>query len=218
MSEDVTTLGSLLAPEGDATKRLLLAAGKSDGFAVMTREVLQSVLPDVAPEVEARLREVLNVPIPDLLAGAWGRYVDLLKFRDPERYPPEKVSVVGLAAHTVRSRHRPAVEIEVAGVLPTPVTLRLEFDVELSATIDGAKIAIQGGRIRKVLGGTADLTGTLFCAGEQIVSRERTVKLPGEVSLGAGVPIAPAIALGHDVPIAAPPAPATAAAEGQAPA
>lgn len=219
MSEEVTTLGSLLAPEGDATKRLLLAAGKSEGVAEVTRQALSSVLPDLAPEVGARLREVLNVPVPDLLAGAWGRYVDLLKFRDAERYPPEKVSVVGLAAHTVRSRHRPCVEIEVAGVLPTPVMLRLEFEVELSAKIEGAKVAIQGGKIRKVLGGTADMVGTLFCAGEEIVTQKRKMNIPGEVSLGAGVPIAPAISLGQDVPIAAAPNPAVAAtAEGEAPA
>lgn len=218
MSEEVTTLGSLLAPEGDATKRLLVAAGKSEGVAEVTRQALSSVLPDLAPEVTSRMREVLDVPVPELLAGAWGRYVDLLKFRDAERYPPEKVSVVGLAAHTVRSRHRPCIEIEVSGVLPAPVTLRLELEVELSAKIDGAKIAIQGGKIRKLLGGVADLTGTLICAGEEITTARRKMNIPGEVSLGAGVPIAPAIALGQDVPIAAPPPkPAPVAAEGETP-
>ena len=210
MSESETTLGTLLAPDGDATRRLLEHAGVDGAFGALAREAVESFLPDVARELAARVREVLEVPVPEVLASAWGRSVELLKYRDPERYPPEKVSIVPLATHTVTSRHRPRVEVEVNGVLPTPVTLRLELEVELTAEVEGAKIAIQAGKIRKLFAGTVHLEGTLSFEGEEITSAERDVSIPGEIRLGDGIAIAPTIALG-DVPIAAAP-PAEAAA------
>jgi hypothetical protein len=206
MSENVTTLGSLLVPEDAAPRKLLEAAGADDAFAGVAKQAVESFLPDLGPQLMARLREVLDVPVPDVLAGAWGRSVDLLKYRDPERYPAEKVSLVPLAPHTVNSRHRPTMEVEVSGVLPTPVTLRLALDVELTAKVEGAKIAIQGGKIRKLMGGTLHLTGTLFAGDHEIGSGERTVRIPGEVRLGEGIPIVPAIPIPAGMPFAGKPA------------
>jgi len=207
MSEQVTTLGSLLVPEDAAPREVLEAVGADQAFAGVAKQAVESFLPELGAELMARIREVLDVPVPDVVAGAWGRSVDLLKYRDAERYPPERVSVVPLAPHTVSSRHKPSVEVEVSGVLPTPVKLRLALDVELTAKVEGAKITIQAGRIRKLMGGTMHLTGTLFAGDHQIGSGKRTVRIPGEVSLGEGIAIAPAIPLGTATPIAGKPAP-----------
>jgi hypothetical protein len=190
---------------------VLEAVGADEAFAGVAKQAVESFLPDLGAELIARIRDVLNVPVPGVVAAAWSRSVDLLKYRDPERYPPEKVSVVPLATHTVKSRHKPAVEVEVSGVLPTPVKLRLALDVELTAKVEGAKIAIQAGKIRKLMGGTLHLTGTLFAGDHQIGSGTRTIQIPGELSLGEGIAIAPAISLGEGVPIAGKPEAAPAA-------
>jgi hypothetical protein len=201
MSETVATLGSALALDRAETERLIGAGARGSGFAGIAQDVLASLLPDIWSEVAARVRLVIDVPIPGILGAGWSRYVDLLKFCDAERYPPDRVSLVPLAAHTVRSRHRPHVEIEVSGVVPVPVTLRLGFQVDVAADVQGAKLAIQGGRIVKLLGGTVGLKAALSCEGERIVERESALTLPGEHSFGEGIPIAPAIPL-RDVVIA----------------
>jgi hypothetical protein len=206
------TLGSLLAPDRSAAAQILKESGADQAFAGLAREVVERLLPYVRPELVERIRAVLDVPVSDILAGAWGRSLELLQYRDPERYPPEKVSIVPLAEHTVDSRHQPVVEVEVSGVAPAPITLRLKLDVRLKAKVKGVKIVIQGGKIRKLLAGTVDAEGTLFVREHEITSARRAFALPGEIVLRDGIAIAPAIALGEGVGVAGVPASTEAAA------
>ena len=73
MSEQVTTLGSLLVPEDAAPRKLLEAAGADDAFAGVAKQAVESFLPDLGPQLMARLREVLDVPVPDVLAETMPR-------------------------------------------------------------------------------------------------------------------------------------------------
>lgn len=192
MSENTTTLGNALALDRADTEALVKAAGAKQALGELPAQILASLLESAWREIAERLDEALDLPVPNLLAGAWGRYTDLWKYCDPEAYPPQKVSVVSLAKHTVRSVHRPAVEVEVSGAA-VPVKLRIELQVDLAAEVEGAKLSIQAGKIRKLLCGTIDFSAKLSYDGQEIKKAKRALTLPGTLSFGEGIPILPVV-------------------------
>ena len=196
------TVGSALALNREETERLIEAAVHPDENAGVTRQALNGVLASVWSEVAARIGEALDVPLPDVLAGGWSRAHELMQYRDPERYPRDTVSTVPLADHRVVSTHQPRVELQVRGITPAPITLRLEVQVDLEAAVDGAVLAIRAGRIEKLLAGEVDLSARMSVRGVVIAQRKAGFKLPGAFSFGEGIPIAPAIPLGTSIPIA----------------
>lgn len=205
MSETVPTVGSALALDRAAAERLIDAAAPEEAGG-LSRQAVAAVLRDVWSEVAGRVAEALDVPLPDVLAGAWSRAHELAQYRDPERYPPDQVNTVPLAAHTVVSSHRPHVELEIRGLGAAAIHLRLELEVELSARVNGARLAIRAGRIERLLAGTVDLVARLGCRGVAVAERDLSFTLPGAVSFGQGIPLSPAIPLGSEIPIAAAPA------------
>ncbi|HEU0052616.1 MAG TPA: hypothetical protein VFQ39_05540 [Longimicrobium sp.] len=203
MSDAVPTVGGALALDREETKRLIDAAAHAEeGSGGLGREALNGALAGVWSEVAARVAEALDVPIPEVLAGGWSRAHELLRYRDPERYPREVVSTVPLATHTVVSSHQPRVELEVRGITPAPLTLRLEFQVDLEATVEGAALAIRAGRIEKLVAGTIGVAARLSVRGVAIAQRTGEFTLPGAFAFAEGIPIAPAIPLGTAIPIA----------------
>jgi hypothetical protein len=198
MSEKTTTLGSALALDRADAETLVKAAGAKQALGEVPAQILASLLEGAWREIAERVDEALDLPVPDLLAGAWARYTDLWKYCDPDAYPPGKVSVVSLAKHTVRSVHRPAVEVEVSGAA-VPVRLRIELQVDLTAGVEGARLSIQAGKIRKLICGTVDFTATLSYDEQEIKKVKHTLTLPGTVSFGEGIPILPVVRVDQGV-------------------
>jgi hypothetical protein len=203
MSSAVPTVGSALALDREATERLIDAAAPEEAGG-LTRQALKGALAGVWSEVADRVCEALDVSIPDVLAGGWSRAHELMRYRDPERYPRDAVSTVPLASHSVVSSHQPRVELEVRGITPAPLRLRLRLQADIEAAVDGAQLAVRAGRIERLLCGTIGIAATLSCGGVVIVRRKTDFKLPGAFSFGEGIPIAPAIPLGAGIPIAGP--------------
>ncbi|HYJ78111.1 MAG TPA: hypothetical protein VEW03_00715 [Longimicrobiaceae bacterium] len=202
MSETMGSVADLLQVDGAAGDRLLSAAG--DGAAVQALpEPVREAVGGIGEQVAEGLREALGAPFADILGGAWSRYADLWKFCDRKAYPPDKVSVVTLAEHTITSTHQPYVDIELSAILPMPVRLRLDFQADVEAKIQGARLAIRDGKIRKLHAATVVFSGSLHCEGKQVLSREATLKIEKGISFGDGIPIRPGLELGEKVPIAA---------------
>lgn len=195
MSDSADTLGFAFAMDDADAARMAAQIGSSPVLATMGRALGEGVPPGfwatAAAQVGERVQELLQTPLSSVLAQAWSRYTPLLKFCDPHAYPPDRTSVVTLAEHTVKSVHRPRIEVAVSGAPAASIELEIRIAVEL----DGATVAIRGGRIRELRPGKTIFTGTLSLGEKEIVSRAGVVNLPGRISFGEGIPISPAVPL-----------------------
>lgn len=185
---DTTTLGGVLALDGPAAEKLVDASGVREALGEVPARLVKPLLGKLWPLVAARVNSVLDVPIPRLLASGWSRYTELWKYTDPETYPPGRVTVLALAPHTIRSVHRPHVQVEIAGAVP--VRLRLDFEVDLTADVKDAALMIEGGRVREILGGEASYRVTLGCRGQRIRAVEESFTIP-TLTFPEGIAIVP---------------------------
>ena len=156
---------------------------------------LQQSLPDGLPggywpavmtQVGAKVREALDVPLESILTGAWQRYKQFEKYRDPERYPPEVTSVVPLADHTISSTLEPYVEVFADDVSVG----RIALNVELNIALEGATLSIRDGKFRSLGLARGNVGGKLSCGDIVLLDlSSRKYELPGTISFGEGIPI-----------------------------
>jgi hypothetical protein len=141
---------------------------------------------DLYSEVTKKFDELLDISLVDIMAGAWKKGREILKYADGKKYPPEATYLVHLAEHTISSEHRPYVEIMVN---EKPVG-RVEFKIKISLTLDNFILKIQDGYIRAIQTGTCKGKGTITCWELPILERETaSFPLPGNIDLGRGIPI-----------------------------
>ena len=180
------TLGDLfpLSP-GDLSQRLSTAIGSGPGEAKpWTAPVRQMVV----EEVTRRFGELLDIRLTDIMAGAWCKYASLLRYADPQQYPPAESVVVPLVDHDIDSKHSPAIEVVINNV---PVW-KLTFSVDLVLNMKGAILRIQDARIREIRPGEVNAKGAITFGPVVIAERTSdTLTLPGSINLGEGIPIRP---------------------------
>jgi len=103
------------------------------------------------------VQEALDVPVTDLLVGAWERARDLRAALETTRQSPAATVMVPLLAHAISSEHRPYVDVVVEGV---PLA-RLVFPVKVEFRLDGVIVRVHQGRIAEILAGTVKVKGTV---------------------------------------------------------
>ncbi len=133
-----------------------------------------------------RAEQLLDVPLLDVMRWAWNKSRDLKAYRDRTKYPPDRTFGALLAEHKITSVHKPYVELRVGDQLVG----RVGFSVEIGIVLKGAKLEIQGGRIKKIHTGECRATGSFSCEGFVLAKREfARLDLPGTIDLGEGVEI-----------------------------
>jgi len=103
------------------------------------------------------VQEALDVPVTDLLIGAWTRARDLRAALATTRQSPGATVLVPLLAHTILSEHRPYVDVVVEGV---PLA-RLVFPVKAEFRLEGVVVRVHQGRIAEIMAGTVKVKGTV---------------------------------------------------------
>jgi hypothetical protein len=114
--------------------------------------------------------KAVNVNVANVLANAWKVHRKLKKFTDPAVYPPGQASVVPLLTHDITGSLTPYIEISIDGQPQG----KIEFELSLEVSVQGGVLVIQDGRIMRMEGGTAKVTGTLKCA--DVVVAERATR------------------------------------------
>lgn len=138
--------------------------------------------------VDDNVKQMLDVPIGNLIVGAWATARTLAKYSDDRQHPPEEIVLLPLKEHTIKSAHKPSIDVVVNDQSIEAVT----FDLDLALTLQGAMLKIQAGRIRELHVGQCAGRGTLKCGATVLVERKtRTVRLPGVLTFPNGVPIRP---------------------------
>jgi hypothetical protein len=132
------------------------------------------------------LQRLVDIPLADVLVGGWKTHRQFKRYTDRSQFPPDKISVVPLSTHHIKSTHEPYIELSVNGA---PAG-RIPFQLELDVTVEAATLVIQDGKFKRLEPGRARLTGTLKCAGEVISQRtSRDYAWTDGISFGEGIPI-----------------------------
>jgi hypothetical protein len=103
------------------------------------------------------VQEALDVPVTNLIIGAWERARDLRAALETTRQSPTATVLVPLLAHAISSEHRPYVDVVVEGV---PLA-RLVFPVKVEFRLEGVIVRVHQGRIAEILAGTVKVKGTV---------------------------------------------------------
>lgn len=173
------TLAKWLLEDGDLQADVFDEARKALEGGEVDPAVVGDTLLELAPEL-------LDISIPEILVRAWSRLVSLREYADPEKHPPDEVSLVPLVEHTVRSAHHPKVEVRLGESLVHTVV----FDTVVELAIEGATVEVQAGAIRAIRTGTVQGTGTVSVAGQPLVRKETSeIELAGERRFDPPVPI-----------------------------
>ncbi len=176
--------------DGDALNGASLISLEND-----IKEHLPGLSPKaIQEEMSAKLGEVLDVGLGDVMAAAWEKATVLLEYADPAKHPPEETILLPLAKHSIKSAHAPHVDLKIKDILIGSLRLKVQLLLEL----EGVVLKVQGGRIRAVQAGSCQASGSLACHVETKVANKELLnlkkqtpelRLAGAIDLGEGIAI-----------------------------
>jgi len=152
----------------------------------LMKEGSRVTLPAAMDGVLKGAQALMNIKLEDILVPAWNKYLPLRKYRDKKKYPPDKTVLVPLVEHTVKSEHRPYIEVLIND---KPVG-RINFSIIIALVLKGLILVVRDGRIREIKTGECSAKGKVTCEEILIIEKtSETVPLPGTINLGEGIPI-----------------------------
>jgi len=186
MSDEALNLKQLFRVSTDQAGQIL---GKTETYQAI-KETVEKVpglkWPIFTKQIHDRLEDALDMDLFEILLSGWKKYRNLQQYRDRTKYPPNQTSLVPLGKHTIKSVHKPTVDVMADEVLLG----RVAFDVALSLEIEGLILAIRDARIREVAAGRCRGEARLGCAGVELLKKEiATFDLPGKIELKEGIEI-----------------------------
>ncbi len=153
----------------------VLRAGTSPGFWISAAQTTIDLM-----------KHLVDVPLADVLVGGWKTHQRFAKYTDRTQFPPDRISLVPLWTHRIKSVHEPYIELFLDG----STAGRIPFQLELEVTVEAGTLVIQDARFKRIEAGRARMAGTLKCAGQVISQRtSRDFAWTEPVSFGDGVPI-----------------------------
>ncbi|HQR12426.1 MAG TPA: hypothetical protein PLW68_13960 [Casimicrobiaceae bacterium] len=132
------------------------------------------------------LNKVLDTDIYELLAHAWATVQSVREGATKSRSKPGEPIVVKLGTHDVTHTCQPVLTFHVADVaLP-----ELKLSIELVARFESVALSIVDAKIRALAPGEVSAIARLKYKGVKLKEQPTPPwKLPGEISLGAGIAI-----------------------------
>lgn len=191
MNNSVITMDEFFGLKGKGlTKAQFSAIEKSEKIdkvrEKLTRAVATISWSDIYRQVIERIEDILNVDMVDIMTMAWSKSETLIKYLDKEKYSPDEIILVPLAEHTIKSTHRPYIEL----LLNDKSVGRLDFDITIYITLKGMILKIQGGKIREIMAGSCQGKGEIKCEGLLIAEKKpKSIRLPYSINVDHGVSI-----------------------------
>lgn len=139
-------------------------------------DILGAVQKDLKDSTDKMLK---MTPLQILIEG-WKKYAEVKKALEDSKKKPAEPILKPLVKHTVKSEHRPYIELYLDEL---PVK-KYEFLVKASLEVESATLKIQNGQVIQILGGTC-LGKFELKYGDQTLTEMKTAKftLPGSVRL-----------------------------------
>lgn len=152
----------------------------------ITKKVGTIHWPFVLREAMKTTDKLLEIKIADVMISAWKQKGILNRLADSQKHAPEEVVMIPLLKHTIKSVHKPHIEVLVNG---EPVG-KINFTVDLALTLEGITLKVKGGRIMEILTGSCIGKGTIKCEDVVILeTKTKSFRLPGSIPLDAGTDI-----------------------------
>jgi hypothetical protein len=164
-----------------------------DELAGKVRSAATSVVPKgalalIRRQVSDAALEVLDIPLSDVLTGAWSRYTELMQAVQLTRVDPGRREDVLLAEHTITSEHHPKVDVLVDDTLVASIRLQ----VELVCTVRALTVAVERGAIVEVGSGNAHIELSVGTDEVALWRREHEFDVTAVVKLReGGIPLLP---------------------------
>lgn len=184
MNDQQTTLETFFeftqapAPDSEESERLeagLLAARIEEAIKKSNKNFS---VPIATGALLGAIAVLLNIPLQDIIVRAWNEGKLFEKYLDPEKYDPDESISIVLKNHDVTSSHAPKIDVELNGAKIDSI----DFQLDLTLTLEGVSLQIRGGRIREIQAGRIKGVGTLKCEGRILFTREtETMDLPGTI-------------------------------------
>jgi hypothetical protein len=122
----------------------------------LNREIKTVRWPAAMPDLAAKVCELFNIELPELLVPCWKKAKEIQDALEESRKSPEDVTVLNLAEHQITNEFHPYIEIRIAGL---PLPKKIEFKVQIVAALKGINLKIQGGAIKEIQAGSCDFEG-----------------------------------------------------------
>jgi hypothetical protein len=188
--------------------RVALFGDEPDVAAALARRLNQPVMRDVlggevralspagqtavVTEAARAAKDLFELDLLGVLVAGWRTHRELAAAAQATATAPGTSQVVRVYDHLVTSKHTPYVEV-VAGAKRIA---RIDFPIDLTFRIHALEATIRGGRLVALHSGTCELEASLATrlATQEIplIRRTVTVRLPLQVPLGVGIPLAEA--------------------------
>lgn len=188
MDSSEITLHQFFALKEDALSTIESSKGMEALKEKIQKESTAIKWPVALNEITKKVGDLLNISVIDIILKAWNKYRELLKYTDKEKYPPDMSVLVPLAEHTIKSEHKPYLEI----LINEKPAGKIDFNINISLTLKGMILKIQDGKIKEIKTGSCKGKGNVKLEDFVIMERETdSISLPGSINLGEGVAIAP---------------------------
>jgi hypothetical protein len=188
MDSSEITLHQFFALKEDALSAIELSKGMEALKEKIQKESTAIKWPVALNEITKKVGDLLDISVIDIMVKAWNKYRELLKYTDKEKYPPDMSVLVPLAEHTIKSEHKPYLEI----LINEKPAGKIDFNINISLTLKGMILKIQDGKIKEIKTGSCKGKGNVKLEDFVIMERETdSISLPGSINLGEGVAIAP---------------------------
>jgi hypothetical protein len=190
VAENQTTIGSLFALDPDVlSKEANTVLRSSDAmralisFAGGTRA--DAIGSSAIRNVSAVLHGILDTSLSTAVAGVWNTCKELMRYADPNEYPPEQAVTCTLSKHTIGITHQPCVELLFEG----RKVGALLFDLDIELEVGSAILSIRNGRIYEAVLATCTVSGDLRYRTATLVSKTSQTFEPPPIQFNHGIPL-----------------------------
>ena len=155
---------------------------------ILPRNSLTAYLPNIGADVVTALEtdiknttdSIFKMTPMDILLEGWKSYREVARALEESRKKPGDAVFKPLVKHTVKSTHRPYVEI----ILDDKSVGKIQFQLDISLTVESASLKIQNGELVSILTGSCQGTIKLSLAGETLAEvKTSRIELPGKFNM-----------------------------------
>jgi hypothetical protein len=134
----------------------------------------------IETDIKKSTDTILKMTPTDILLQSWQKYREVGKALEDSRKKPGEVILKPLVKHTVKSAHRPYVEI----ILDEKSIGKIQFELSISLDVEGVTLKIQNGEIISVLSGSCQGAIKLSLMGETLAeTKTKPIELPGVLKM-----------------------------------
>jgi hypothetical protein len=132
------------------------------------------------PDLAAKVCELLDIKISDVLLTAWKKVTEIQGVLEKSKLTPDETIYLELAQHTINSEHRPSVDVKIKGA----TVKKIELTIQLGFNLKGFLLKIKDGLIEEIQTGQCEAKGTIKYSGLTVAEKKlQPIKLPYSIQI-----------------------------------